>query len=89
MDRMRIIFFERGRERRRRHEEGARDLFRRQAADLAQRHRDLRVRPERRVAAGEHEAQPVVRQRLVHRVRRVGFLGGEAFHDVLEAGIEA
>ena len=45
---------------RRRAEERARDLLGRQAADLAQRQRDPRVRRERRMAAGEDEAQPIV-----------------------------
>src|SRR6267378_8007905 len=41
-------------------EKRRRDLLRRQAAHLAQRHRDLRVRIQGGVAAGEDEAQPVV-----------------------------
>jgi hypothetical protein len=44
-------------------EEGARDLRRRQPADLAQRERDAEVDRERRVAAREHEFQPVVGDR--------------------------
>ena len=43
-----------------RDEERGRDLGRREAADLAQRERDLHVGGERRVAAGEHEREPLV-----------------------------
>ena len=46
-------------------EERARDLLGREAADLAQRQRDLRVRRQRRVAAGEDQPQPVVLDALV------------------------
>ena len=42
------------------HEEGARDLRRREAAEQAQGQRDLRLARQRRVAAGEDEPQPVV-----------------------------
>ena len=48
------------RQRRRRREERLRDLFRRQAADFAERERHLRVERERRMAAGEDQAQAVV-----------------------------
>ena len=48
------------RERRLRHEEGARDLGRLEAADEAQRQRDLRLGRERRVAAGEDQLEPLV-----------------------------
>ena len=55
------------RQRRLGEQEGAGDLGRLQAADEAKRERHLRVRGERRVAAGEDEAQPFVRDRaLVH-----------------------
>ena len=47
---------ERGRGR----EKGARDLLGREPADFAQRERDLRVRREGRMAAGEDEAQAIV-----------------------------
>ena len=57
-------------------EEGARDLAGGQAAERAQRQRDLRLRGERRVAAGEDELEPLVGEgRLVHGVlRRLGHL---------------
>ena len=48
------------RHRRRRHQERARDLLRLEAAQRAQRQRDLRLDGQRRVAAGEDEAQPIV-----------------------------
>ncbi len=48
------------RQRRRRQQEGARDLLGRQARDLAQREGDLGVGRERRVAAREDQAQRVV-----------------------------
>ena len=44
-----------------RDEEGARDLVRREAADLAQRERDAGLDRERRVTAGEQEREPLVR----------------------------
>ena len=44
-------------------EEGARDLVGRQAAERPQRERDLRVERERRVAAGEEQLEPLVRDR--------------------------
>ena len=44
-------------------EKGPRDLGRRQAADLAQRQRDLRIDCERWVTACEDECQPVVGDR--------------------------
>jgi len=51
------------RERRLGDEERARDLRRRQAADEAQRQRDLGLGCERRVAAGEHQLEPLVGDR--------------------------
>ncbi len=48
------------RHRRLRDEERARDLVGRQAAERAQRQRDLRVERERRMAAGEDELEPLV-----------------------------
>ena len=42
------------------HQEGARDLRRREAAEQPQRQRHLRARRERRVTAGEDQAQPIV-----------------------------
>jgi hypothetical protein len=48
------------RERRRRHQIGLRDLFRPQAAHLAQRQRHLRVGRQRRMAAGEDQPQPII-----------------------------
>jgi hypothetical protein len=42
------------------HQEGARDLRRLEAADEAQRQRDLRLGRERRVAAGEDQLEPLV-----------------------------
>jgi hypothetical protein len=56
-------------------EEGPRDLGRRQAADEAQRQRDLRFRRERRVAAGEDQLEPLVgngRLLVVGELRRAG-----------------
>ena len=50
------------RHRRLRDEEGAGDLGRLEAGDGAQRERDLSLRRERRVAAGEDQPQPVVLQ---------------------------
>src|SRR3954454_17045161 len=47
-------------ERRLRDEEGASDLRRLEPADEAQRQRDLRLRRERRVAAGEDQLEPLV-----------------------------
>ena len=55
----------------RRRQERRRDLLRGQAADLAQRERHLRVGRERRVAAGEDQAQPVVLDALRLEERRV------------------
>jgi hypothetical protein len=49
------------RERRLRNDERARDLLRRQAADEAQRQRDLRVGREGRVAAREDQLEALVR----------------------------
>ena len=46
-------------------EERGGDLLGRQLADLAQRQRDLRVGRERRVAAGEDEAQAIVLDRVL------------------------
>jgi hypothetical protein len=54
---------------RRRHEEGARDLVGRKAAQRAQRERDLSIDGERRMAAGEDEFEPFVAKR--HRVHRL------------------
>ena len=51
------------RHRRLRDEEGRGDLRCREAADLAQRERDLHVERERRVAAGEDEREPLVGDR--------------------------
>ena len=51
------------------HEERARDLRHRQAAERPQRQRHARLGGERRVAAGEHQPQPVVGH-LVGRLRR-------------------
>jgi hypothetical protein len=52
------------------HEESARDLLRRQAAERAQRERDLRVERERRMAAREDQLEPLVGEGrlVVHRV---------------------
>ena len=51
------------------HEERARDLVRLESAERPQRERDLRLDPERRVAAREHEAQALVGdRRVVHRL---------------------
>src|SRR3954452_4884049 len=47
-------------ERRFRDEKGARDFRRLEAADEAQRQRDLRLRRERRVAAGKDQLEPFV-----------------------------
>ena len=44
-----------------------RDLLGRQAADLAQRQRDLRVGRQRRMAAGEDQPEPIVLDALRHR----------------------
>ena len=53
------------------HEERAGDLGRRQAAERAQRERDLRVGRERRVTAREDELQALVGERRgVHRLLR-------------------
>src|SRR5690349_10826778 len=52
-------------ERRRRHEKGARDLFRRQAADFAQRERDLSFRRQRGMTAGEDQTQAIIFDFLV------------------------
>ena len=52
-------------------EEGARDLLGRQPAEQAQGERHLRLRGERRVAAGEDEAKPVV----LHGSRLLGHAG--------------
>jgi hypothetical protein len=46
--------------RRRRDEEGTRDLLRRQPAERPKRQRHLRLHRQRRVAAGEDQPQPVV-----------------------------
>ena len=55
------------------HEERPRDLGCRQAHERAQRERDLRLERERRVAAGEDEAQPVVADAaLVALARGIG-----------------
>jgi hypothetical protein len=57
------------------HQEGARDLLSREAAERAQRERNARLGRERRVAAGEEQPQAVVWERGVHRV--VGGAGGK------------
>ncbi len=49
------------------HEKGAGDLLGRHAGQRAQRQGDLRIERERRVAAGEHQAQPVVGHLFDHR----------------------
>ncbi len=50
-------------------EEGARDLLRLEPAQRPERQRDLGIELERRVAAGEDELEPLVRdRRLVHVV---------------------
>jgi len=52
------------------HEEGASDLSCVEPAERAQRERDPRLQAERGVAAREHEAEPLVGDRLVvHRLR--------------------
>src|SRR5260221_14730891 len=48
------------RERRLGYEEASRDVARREAADEAERQRDLRLRGERRVAAGEDQLEALV-----------------------------
>jgi hypothetical protein len=55
-----------------RDEEGAGDLFGGETAERAQREPDLRVERERRVAAGEDQLEPLVRElrRLVDRLLR-------------------
>ena len=63
--------------RRLRDEERASDLARLQARDRAQRQRQLRLRRERGVAAGEDQAQPVV---FEHPVRLLGGLLSGAVH---------
>ena len=65
------------RQRRRRRQERACDLLRRQPADLAQRQRHLRVRRQRRMAAGEDQPQAVVLDAL-----RIGKRGGVVHGDV-------
>jgi hypothetical protein len=59
------------RERRLRNDERARDLLRRQAADEAQRQRDLRVGGEGRVAAREDQLEAVVGDRSLLVVRKL------------------
>ena len=59
------------------HEERAGDLVGREAAQGAQRQRDLRVDRERRMAAGEQQLEPLVGKRrlvhvVLHRLRRWG-----------------
>ena len=56
------------------HEERARDLGRRQAAERAQRQGDARLDRERRVTAREDEPQPVVRDGALLRGVRLGLL---------------
>ena len=46
-------------------EESPRDLFGREPADFAQRQRDLRIGWQRRMAAREDEAQPVVFEAVI------------------------
>jgi hypothetical protein len=58
------------------HEQAACDLGHREAAHQAQRQRHLRVERQRRVTAGEHQREALVRQRLV--------LPGQLGHDLLE-----
>ena len=55
-------------------QERARDLRRAEPAERAQRQRDLRLGRERRVAAQEHELEPLIRERRGVRddLRRVG-----------------
>ena len=64
-----------------RQQQGARDLGHRQAADEPQRQRHLRLRRERRVAAGEHESEPLVRNHL-------GVLAGQVAHRLLQLARE-
>ena len=65
-----------------------RDLFGGEAADLAQRQRDLRVRRQRRMAAGEDQPQPVVLHALLVVSAGVARGGLEAFGDLAERGVE-
>ena len=60
------------RQRRSRAQEGLRDLLGREPADFAQRECDLGVGRERRMAAGEDEAQPIVGDTFV--VERLGIV---------------
>ena len=55
-----------------RDQESAGDLVGREAAERAQREPDLRIERERRVAAGEDQLEPLVRERrrLFHRLLR-------------------
>ena len=57
-------------DRRLRHQEGARDLLGRQAAEQAQRERDARLGREHRMAGREDEAQQVVADVIVRVVER-------------------
>lgn len=58
-------------------EVGARDLFRREPAQLAQRERHLRVRRQGRMTAGEDQSQPVVLDLLVVPRGGVAAIGGK------------
>ncbi len=76
------------RERGGRGQEGARDLFGREAADLAQREGDLRVPAQRGMAAGEDQPQAIVLDPLiVVRLRGTGTLG-QPLQDRREPGVE-
>ena len=57
-----------------RHQERVGDLFDRQAGQRTQRERDARLDSQRRMATGEDQAEPVVRDRW-HRVISVPELG--------------
>ena len=68
---------------------GVRDLLGRQAADLAQRERDLGIGGQRRMAAGEDEPKAIVLERLLlegDRVDRCFELPGELGDRRIERG---
>ena len=61
-----------------------RDLFGREAADLAQRQRHLRIRRQRRMAAGENQPQPVVLDVLAVELCGIIGEGVDLLGDIVE-----
>ena len=73
---LRLRAYEPLRHRGRRHQERARDLVRLEPAERPERERDLRLDRQRRVAAGEDQPEPIVRDLVRIELRRWLHVGG-------------